>query len=73
MQTSCELRVNGTDFIGGGDDTRVRFGMAMIPVNGGVLVSTSFAFVGLWCKIIAGTIPVPAHGELVAMQVGGFQ
>jgi hypothetical protein len=80
--SDCQLRQNGTDFIGGAADQRSfeqRY-LATLPMNGGVSVASGSADVGVWCRVSgvgSGGIFVTfgsstATAQIMAIQVGSF-
>ena len=75
--SDCQLRKNGTDFIGGAADQRSfeQQYLATLPVNGGVSVASGSATVGVWCRtsgVNAGFFSSLGTAQIMAIQVGGF-
>jgi hypothetical protein len=72
-QTDCQLRKNGSDFLGGAVDSRVfrDEGHAMLPMNGGIFVEPGgAAFADVWCRGAKGV--EVADTQMMFIQVGGF-
>jgi hypothetical protein len=79
--SDCQLRNNGTDFIGGAADQRSfeQKYLATLPLNGGVAIASGSATVGVWCRdsgIGSSGIFVTFHGpavaspQIMAVQIG---
>jgi hypothetical protein len=72
-QVDCQLRKNGTDFLGGAVDSRAfgDEGHAMLPMNGGIFVEPGgAAFADTWCRgAVGGEL---ADTQMMFIQVGGF-
>ena len=69
--SDCQLRVNGTQVIGGAADERSAEdkALATLSMNGGVSVASGSATVDVFCR---GAHAGSAVAQIMAIQVGGF-
>lgn len=75
--SDCQLRKNGTDYIGGAADQRSfeQKYLATLPMNGGLSAGSGSATVGVWCRTshAGGSFYAPfASAQIMAVQVGSF-
>ncbi len=69
----CQLRKNGTDFLGGAAHGRafIYHGHGMLPMNGGLFVEAGgAAYLDVWCRASDGI--KDASAQVMVIQVGGF-
>jgi hypothetical protein len=71
VASDCQLRVNGTQVIGGAADERSAAdkALATLSMNGGVSVASGSATVDVFCR---GSQAGEAVAQIMAIQVGSF-